>query len=260
MKNIRFVVRYIIYYLKANTRHDIHSPFVFDFVNKILRDKQQYPLFKQIEGIRKEMLHKHNYIEFTEIGAGINKNIFKKRVDKIVQYSAKSSKYAQLLYKLVKYFKPETILEFGTSSGISTMYLAAAVPQSKLITMEGNSAIAKLAEKNFNQLSLHNIELMIGDFDEVLPKVLKKIDRLDFVFFDGNHRKEPTIRYFNQCLKLAHNDTIFVFDDIHWSEEMENAWKYIQSHPQVSVSIDLFLLGLVFFKKDLSKEDFEIRF
>jgi predicted O-methyltransferase YrrM len=169
-------------------------------------------------------------------------------------------KYGQLLYKLVRYFEPKTIIELGTSFGISTMYQALAANKGKLITIEGSKEIAEIAKHNFKRMGIVNTELINDSFGNALPLVLEGIEKLDYVFFDGNHRKTSTINYFEQCLKKAHEDSVFVFDDIHWSKEMENAWEYIKKHNKVTVTLDLFFLGLVFFTKGTVRQHHEIRF
>ena len=171
------------------------------------------------------------------------------------------SKYGQFLFRLAYHFKPNTILELGTSLGITTSYLAFANQNSKVITIEGCTNISSEAKNCFQSLGLNNIETVVGNFDSVLSSRLKTQDsRFDFVFFDGNHKKKPTLNYFNQCLSHATNDSVFIFDDIHWSDEMEEAWEEIKSHPKVIVTIDLFFLGLVFFRKEQAKENFVLRF
>src|SRR5690606_35219993 len=124
--------------------------------------------------------------------------------------------------------------------GITTLYEAVAAPTAKIITFEGCPQTAAVAERNFRKLNRQNIEIVTGNIDETLPERLKEVSSIDFVFFDANHRYEPTVRYFETCLSKAHNDTCFIFDDIHWSDEMEQAWETIRAHPSVTVSIDLF--------------------
>jgi len=173
----------------------------------------------------------------------------------------KPKKYAQLLYRIAKYYQPKTILELGTSFGITSSYLAAGNSNVKLFTIEGSSAIAGIAHKTFQKLGLNNIELTEGDFNNVLPSLLAKLNSIDFAFIDGNHRKEPTLDYFRQLLSHSNATTILIFDDIHWSKEMEEAWTEIQRSPRVTLTIDLFFIGIVFVNPDFKiKQDFVIRF
>jgi len=200
-------------------------------------------------------------IEVTDLGAGSSQlKGIKRKVSDLAKYSAKSAKYGQLLYRLSAHFKPFNILELGTSFGISTLYLSLGNEDATTTTMEGCPEIAALAKKHFSSLNSNRIEVITGDFGKALPAYLQKNNRLDLVFFDGNHRREPTLEYFRLCLEKANDNSLFIFDDIHWSEEMEEAWAEIKNHPSVTVTIDLFFVGLVFFRKGQEKQHFSIRF
>ena len=241
----------------AKTAHGIHSPFVFDLYNEVINKKGDYYSFDKIEHLRKKLLLSKKEIDVTDLGTGKSG---KRIIGEIAGRSLKEKKYCELLFRLVYYFKPTAILELGTSLGITTSYLASANKNAKVITIEGCPNTAAEAKKSFESLGLNNIETVTGDFENVLSSVIRHPSSIDFIFFDGNHRKEPTLKYFKQCLEVAHNDSVFVFDDIHWSDEMEEAWEQIKSHPDVRVTIDLFFLGLVFFRKEQVKENFIIRF
>ncbi len=261
MKKIRFIKKYLKYYFSSKSKYAIHSPFVFSLLTGVIQNRKKYSEYKIIENIRKKLFHNNNFINVTDLGAGSNsKAKDKRKIKDIAKKYSQASKYGKLLFRLAKHFQPETIIELGTSLGISTMYQSVAVPQSKIITIEGCEKTAQIAQENFNQLKLKNIELITGNFDNVLPGILKNINKLDYVFFDGNHTKEATIEYFNQCLKKSHSKTLFVFDDIHWSEGMEEAWNFIKKHEKVIITIDLFFMGLVFFNENISKQDFVISY
>lgn len=241
--------------------HGVHSPFVYELLLSTIYNKRNFYAYLQIEKLRNALSLSDEKLECVDLGAGSHvKNASKKSVKDIVSSAAKSPKYAQLIFRLVNHFQPNTILELGTSLGISSAYMAAANSKSKIITIEGCKEIADVATKNFQKLEFKNIEQHIGNFDEVLSGVLKKINQLDFVFFDGNHRKEPTLNYFKQCLEKANEQSVFVFDDIYWSSEMKEAWEEIKNHEKVTVTLDLFYMGIVFFRKEQVKEHFIITF
>ena len=161
---------------------------------------------------------------------------------------------------MVKKYKPARIIELGTSLGISAAYLAKADPQTEVITIEGSPEIAKLAAENFKTLGIQNIIQRTGDFNQVLPELLND-QEAGLVFIDGNHRYEPTVRYFEWILPHTGDDSILIFDDIHWSPEMEKAWAAISAHPSVTCSIDLFFLGMIFFRSEFrEKQEFRVRF
>lgn len=257
-------LKYLNYYFTASNGkgHGIHSPFVFDLVIKVLNDKNQYEEYERIESVRKELLENETVLTIEDFGAGSATGLTKQRsIQQIAGSSLKKPKYAKLLYRLVKYFQPQQVLELGTSLGITTAYLAAAKKDAQVLTMEGSTAITSVAEKNFQQLQLNNINIVTGNFDDTLKPALSQLPAVNFAFIDGNHRKEPTLHYFQQLLEKSTDSTVIVFDDIHWSREMEEAWETIKQHPSVTLTIDLFFIGLVFFRKEqLEKEHFVIRF
>ncbi|TAG31966.1 MAG: class I SAM-dependent methyltransferase [Sphingobacteriia bacterium] len=256
--------RYLRYYITASNGrgHGMHSPFVYELITAVLNDDRFFYRYDLIEAQRAEMLHNKTLIVLEDFGAGSRlKQRSERTVSAIAKSSLKPKKYSQLLFRLVNHFGPENILELGTSLGITSSYLASARPEARVITMEGSAAVAAIASKHFNYIGLNNIEQVIGNFDETLAPILSKLDRLDFIFIDGNHRYEPTMRYFEQVLEKCHENTLIIFDDIHWSAEMERAWEQVKVHTSVTLTIDLFFVGLVFFRKEQkAKQHFTVRF
>ena len=256
--------KYFRYYLTAQNGkgHGVHSPFVFDFIIHVLNDKKKYSPYEKIERLRKQLLRNGSSIEVEDFGAGSAVIPFKtRRIKDIAGSSLKKKKYAQLLFRIAKYYQSKNIIELGTSFGISTSYLASANPQSHVTTFEGAKNIAHIAFNNFKELRLDNIQLQQGSFDKTLNSFIETSQNIDFLFVDGNHRKESTLEYFRRFLTKSNEESIFIFDDIHWSREMEDAWKLIQQHESVTLTIDLFFVGLAFFKPDFKvKQHFTIRF
>ena len=261
---LQLAKKYFTYYLTASSGkgHGIHSPFVFEFVKFVLNDKKKYPCYSGIESLRKRLLHDHTGIEVEDFGAGsavIKTN--KRIVSRIAASSLKPKKFSQLLYRIVQYYQPATIVELGTSFGITTSYLANGNQQAVVCTLEGAASIASIAKENFQYLGLTNVELRQGDFSQTLPILLSEIKKIDFAFIDGNHRETPTLEYFSKILNLSSASTVLIFDDIHWSTEMENAWSQIQKNDAVTLTIDLFFIGLVFINPGFKvKQHFRIRF
>ena len=153
---------------------------------------------------------------------------------------------------------PKTVLELGTSLGLATAAIHLGNPHAKITTLEGCKNTAAVATNQFKDFSYQNINVVTSEFNESLSKLTTETV-LDFVYFDGNHQKEATLKYFETCLQFMHNDTVCIFDDIHWSKDMEAAWEEIKAHPKVQVSIDTFQWGFVFFRKEQEKEHFTIR-
>ena len=198
-------------------------------------------------------------IRVRDFGAG--SRVFKgpeRKVSRIAKTAGISKRRAKLLYKTVRQFQPAKILELGTSLGLATAALSLAAPKARIDSLEGCPATAQVARSGFERYGLKNIEVHTGEFDELLPGLLKA-NRYDLVFFDGNHQKEATLRYFELCLAAATENSLFIFDDIHWSRDMETAWEQIKEHPEVTLTLDTYQWGLVFFRKDREKEHFTLR-
>lgn len=261
MIKLQTVLDFIIHRFKSKTRHGVHSPFVYRLVDEIIYDFHAKSDYSEIENVRSTLLKDHRWINITDLGAGsmLNKNN-KKQVRVLAKNALKSPALAQLIYRLAADIKPKTIVELGTCLGITTAYLAKAAPQAKVITIEGCPATAAIARENLDKLQIQNTELLTGNFDDLLPELLNNTKELDFVYVDGNHRKDATLNYFEWCLPKLSQNSIMIFDDIYWSEGMKEAWSEIKAHPEVSLSIDLFWIGLVFVRKGQAKEDFIIKY
>ncbi len=211
-----------------------------------------------ISKIRKQMRSDKALVTIEDYGAGSKKMDSTRMVSDIVRLSASSKKKGKFLYNMVQCYKPNTIVELGSSLGFGTMYLASSLPESKVISIEGSKVLYDRAFKNIGQLGLTNIDLVNATFDETLPELLRKNNGCDLLFVDGNHTKEATLRYFSMFLPYAKPESVIIFDDIRWSEGMYEAWKEIRKHERVSFSIDLFSLGIVYFKPTDSKQHFRI--
>lgn len=260
----KLAIKYLQYYITAanGKGHGIHSPFVYEFIEKVLNDKKKYDCYSTIEQQRKLLLQNNSAIEVEDFGAGSSVIKTNTRVvSKIAASSLKPKKYSQLLFRMVQHYKPQTLVELGTSFGITTSYLANGNAAAKLYTCEGAKNIAAIAQQTFNNLQLKNVQLVQGDFAATLPQLLQQLTKIDFAFIDGNHRHKPTVEYFEQLLQHSHQQTIFIFDDIHWSGEMETAWEEIQQHSSVTLTIDLFFVGIVIINPGVKvKQHFKVRY
>ena len=248
------------YLLTARDEHHIHSPFVFNLYLNVICQEALDGSFSKIESLRKKFLSDKSQIKVTDYGSGSlkNNNPFKP-IYQIAKNSLKSKRFAKLLFRLVAFQKPEIAIELGTSLGITTLYQVSALPEESVFyTFEGCDEIAKLANQNFD--ANKNIKLIVGNIDFTLPPLIDKVGKLDYVFFDANHRLEPTIKYFELCKTKSHEQSLFIFDDIHRSKEMERAWEVIKKDEEVTVTVDLFYIGLVFFKKDQTRQHFVVKF
>jgi predicted O-methyltransferase YrrM len=260
----RLAFKWIRYYLLAsNARgHGIHSPFVYELIRSVLNDSRPFYAYEKIEKVKKILLRDKSVLPPYDPGAGSsNRRAEPKTVSAITRASVSTQKFGRLLFRLANYYPSQTIVELGSSVGISTAYLASADQVNQVITLEGARTIAEIANETFQFLELKNIRLVIGNFDETLAEVISSNPPADLVFIDGNHRKQPVLEYFEKLLAKISRSSLIIIHDIHWSKEMEETWAIIQAHPKVKMSIDIFSAGLVFFREEFKvKQQFVIRF
>ena len=255
------LLAYLRFWLRSGNAHGLHSPFVFGLYTSVVRHTGTFGAYTRVEARRQELLNRTDSLSVTDFGAGSHRGAGQqRRVADIARMAAKPPHLAQLLFRLVNYFRPATVLELGTSLGLTTAYLAAAGAGHRVITFEGCPNVAAVARETFAALQQGNIDVVEGNIDHTLAPALAALDQpVDFVFFDGNHRYAPTLHYFELCLAHRTDESVFVFDDIHWSAEMEQAWGVISAHPDVTITVDLFHIGLVFFRKKQPKQHFSLR-
>jgi predicted O-methyltransferase YrrM len=233
---------------------------VFDLVTKCFYDKKNYPEYAVLKNYRNSLLQNKNTIEVTDFGAG--SRVFKsntRAINQIAKNAGISSKRAELLFRIVNYFQPESILEIGTSLGLATSAISLGNKNAQIITLEGCPNTISIAKSQCELQNLNNIEFVNTKFEDFLknPKLETRNPKL--IYFDGNHSKKATLEYFELLLPTITNDSTWIFDDIHWSKDMEEAWEIIKNHPKVTVTIDTFQWGIIFFRNEQKKEHFVIR-
>ena len=261
---------YLKFLWNSKNEHGVHSPFVFDLITKCFYDtssKQEYLLLKKY---RNSLLENKNTIEVTDFGAG--SRVFKsntRQIAKIAKTAGISKKRAELLFRIVNYFQPSSILEIGTSLGLATSALSigtrvadersGAKPKAKITTLEGCPVTMEVAKNELESQNFKNIEFINTEFESYLKNCQLSTINYQLIYFDGNHSKKATLDYFNLLLPTITNDSVWIFDDIHWSKDMEEAWEIIKNHEKVKVTIDTFQWGIVFFRVEQEKEHFVIR-
>jgi predicted O-methyltransferase YrrM len=251
---LNIATAYFRYRFKSLTKHGVHSPKVFEFMEEVL-DSTSKSRNRKIERERKRLKESKQVIDFTDFGK--SGNLFKKNVSDIARNSLKPKKYARLIAQTVNYYEAANVLELGTSLGITTAYIAQN-ENVKVHSLEGDPTVANIANSIWKHLGYKNITTTIGDFNATLGSLGDKT--YDIIYIDGNHRLEPTLRYFEQLQRHANEKTLFIFDDIHYSPQMEKAWETIQANDSVTITIDLFFLGYVFIDKTLPKQNFTLRY
>jgi predicted O-methyltransferase YrrM len=265
MSDLYRVKKYFSYKLRARDEHSIHSPFVFKLYTEVIDNKEKHYTYDELAKIREQLLNNTQIIEVTDLGAGSKKMGNSRKISYIARYSVVNQKYGELLFRLVNYFRPQHILELGTSLGLSALYMHKAAPNAEIITIEGcpntHSFAKRLIETHLVPRPSSLVpNIICNSFDAAFEQELA-CKKFDFVYIDGNHTYEATIRYFHELLNHTNEKSVLLFDDIYWSEGMEKAWEEIKAHPAVTVTIDLYKVGLVFFRKEnKQKEDFILRF
>ncbi len=250
---------YIQYRRRAQSRHGVHSPFVYELVDKVLRAKGAIRS-REIELLRGSLRRDDSAFRIQDFGAGsrVLKNP-ERKVSELASVSATPKTVAMMLQRLIIYYNLKNLIELGTNLGITTAYVAAAPSVKKLISIEGDPNLASIARENLKKLNLE-AEIETGAFEDLLKPAIGKLGSVDFAYLDGNHRKLPTLAYFESLVPALKNDSVIAIGDIHWSAEMEEAWEEIKKHPSVRVTVDIFHLGLVFFRKEMTREHFIIKF
>ena len=250
---------YLKFLWKSKNEHGVHSPFVFSLVTKCFYDNKQKTEYEVLQRYRNSLLENMNFIDVFDFGAG--SKVFKsniRQISKIAKTAGITQKRTQLLFRIVNYFQPESILEIGTSLGLATSALSLGNPKTKIVTLEGCPNSLAVAKSQISYYKFKNIEFINTEFSCYLNQI-PSLGVWGLIYFDGNHQKQATLDYFELLLPTISNESIWIFDDIHWSKEMEEAWEIIQNHSKVTVTIDTFQWGFVFFRKEQEKEHFVIR-
>lgn len=257
---------YLKFLWKSTNQHGIHSPFVFDLVTKCFYDKTVYPEYEILKNYRKSLLANKNFIEVSDFGSG--SKVFKtnrRQICKIAKTAGITEKRAALLFRIVRYIRPENILEIGTSLGLATAALSAGNQNAKITTLEGckntldQCQLQVLPSRAQSRDCFQNIAFVNTEFEVYLKTINQQQTTYNLIYFDGNHSQHATLAYFEFLLPTITNDTVWIFDDIHWSQDMETAWQTIKHHPKVTITIDTFQWGMVFFRAEQEKEHFVVR-
>lgn len=256
------ILQYLQYFRESGRVSDSAPQVIRELFQKNSDTDLAYALHcRQIDAIQGPLKKDKGKIKVSDKGAGPGSVMVQERkISDIALHSTQRARYGRLQHRMIQHLKPKTILELGTSFGFTTALMALAAPDATVITIEGCENTANIAAGNFSKLGLSNIQLLRGDFDEILDKVVKEYKSLDYVYFDGNHRMVPTLNYFLKALPCATESSVFVFDDIHWSDQMISAWNEIIRHPRISLSLDVFAMGMIMFDKKMPQQNLVIRY
>lgn len=252
MPILHLIRAYVLHKLYAINEFSLHSPFLYNFYTECFRNPKKIQFNIEIEKLRKKLIDNQSKIKIADMGAGSKISpAVNRSISSIATRGLTSARYSILFQKIIRYMDFKEILELGTSFGIHSLYMSSAHPETHVTTIEGSSSIAKIARNNFKVLNITNIDLTEGNIDQVLPQYLKSTNKIDFVYIDANHTYQSTISYYKQLLPHLSQKAMIVIDDIYWSGEMTNAWKWIMKDSSGTIYIDIFQCGLVLFNDQL---------
>ncbi len=260
-KKIHRTYNYLNHLIKSKHRksHGIHSPFIYEFVSQVVYDRKLYPEYTDIRNIRNELKNSGEVLPVKNMGARSNRFTGDSRsVKDLVSLSSVQPRIGELLFRMTRHYKPSTIIELGTSIGLSTLYLAKGAPDAQVVTVEGNKESCEFVRSLFKKYKAVNIKAINGMFDDYLSYFKDNYPSPGLVFIDGNHTHEATLRYFRHFASLMEEGFIII-DDINWSDEMRKAWKEITLTTSNRVTLDLFFMGIVIFRKSITPGHFLIR-
>lgn len=253
---IHQIFHFVRHYLSASRKgHGIHSPFAYALCEEVFYNATPFYDFQVLNSIRKNLIADRSEIEMTDLGAGSKVLKSKKRrICDIARVGISPKLQAELLYRLANYLSCRTIIELGTSVGLTTLYLSKACAKGKVYSVEGSKGLHQFAQSLAEASHANNIHFIHSDFDSALPDLLHSIDSLDLFYIDGNHTCEATKKYFQMAMAKKNDRSVFVLDDIYWSRDMTKAWNDIRSDEAPTLTIDLFYFGLVFFLPDIKEK------
>lgn len=261
MINVHQILSFIPHFFLANRNgHGVHSPFGYQLCEEVFYNNNSFYDFESLKQVRNELLINNEQIEVTDFGAG-SKTFSgnKRKIKAIADRGVSTTQQSELFYKLIHFLNCNHIVELGTSVGLNTLYMANANKQAQVFTLEGSKNLSEFAKTLAQKNKISNIQFIHATFDEALPNLIHSLPALDLLYVDGNHRYEATLNYFKLALQKTHNNSVIIFDDIYWSKGMTKAWQEIKNHPSVTLSIDAFYFGMIFFKSEL-KEKTHLRF
>lgn len=287
------VSSYVRFLLHSTNAHGVHSPFVYDLLTKCFYDQNNYTQYKALIKFRKALKNSGKSIYVKDFGAGSrDQNLQKHQTRPVKQMLSNASvrlKRQRLLFRLVQFLQPKTILELGTHLGMGTIAMASGNPKAEITSLEGcpntaeftRSHLESWLEEIHSEATIPNhdenqVNILNITFAEYFEKIKQDMDlrepaaernaneaaankKFDIIYLDGHHDGSATLKYFEQIKSLIYQDSLVIIDDIHWSKSMTAAWNKIIKDPQVTVSIDTYFWGLIFFRKEQAKEHFTVR-
>ena len=255
----RFVSTLSHRFCSVNTLgHGIHSPYLYYLVRFILYDDNSYYCYAPIERERARLMKATKLIDVVDYGTGSSG---KRTLSTIARTSLMPVQDAQIVFRLAHFIRPYTVVELGTSLGVTTTYLSCAVPSdANIYSFEGSKALIAEADKVLSKVGNRaRVQFVAGNIDDTLSDILASIEQVDLAIIDANHTQEAAVRYFDLIAAKCTGKSVVLMDDIRYSLPMYEAWKLICADSRVTSSFDLGDMGILFFDKQFLNKHYKLR-
>ena len=224
--------------LEGGLPQPLRTPLEFLIAKKLSQEAQQ--VVERVELIRSDVAQETRLFEVVNP----HDSDPKRTAAQIADRSSVTSEWGTFLYLCAESFRSRAILELGSCAGISGCYLASSRYCTKFITVEGSESLASLARSNIARISERG-EVVNALFDDALDQILPTLGGgIDLVYIDGHHEYKATLHYFRRLKFQLNKGALVVFDDVHWSEEMWQAWQTLKALEGFSYTIDAGRFGI----------------
>ena len=224
--------------------YGVHSPFVFDLITNVIEEKSFYYAYHDISLIREQLIQKKRFIDYN--GEQIN-------LKKALRKYGISKKEGEFLFRLTNHYKPRTILSISSSGGLAPLYLSRYGSNVECVTLEYETDLYDLAVHFLNRETNTSHYIWLCSYYDFYPPKISMFNQIDCIYMGKELGVNSLYYSFNQCIPLIHDKTFCVLAGIHSSTEKLNYWNELCQHPNVTVAVDLYQMGLLFFDPKLNK-------
>lgn len=257
----RFFADYLTHRLVAKTRHGTHSPFVYKLTDEVIYDFSAKKIDDSVEQQRKKLFDDDSSLILTENNECLGQlKLQQTTVKRLAKKLTNKKEVDRLIYRLVANRQPAVSLQIGTGLGVSAAYFSMANSRNPVKIIECEPEFSTVAQRIFSNLGIDNVELRTGNLQQLLHHTLLNSTKLDIVYFNKFKDGETLFNLFGLCLAKADENSMFIIKGIYSDPSTKTMWAKIKELPEVTVTVDLFWIGLVYFKKDQAEEHFKIKF
>ncbi|WP_330941928.1 hypothetical protein [Bacteroides sp. MSB163] len=187
--------------------YGVHSPFAFSLITQVIYESTPYYKYKDLA------------VEQKKLASQKDKN-----------WTYESKKVKRLLFRLVNYTQPDTIVDVGRLAA-SSLYLKA-----------GKKGADYTSASELSELFL----------EAGVP--------VDFLYLHDYRHPEFVEKVFCICTARTAKKSIFVVEGIRYTPQMKKLWKRMMQDEKVGITFDLYDIGILFFDKTKIKQDYIVNF